>query len=120
MEERTLFYGDGDRDGIRALEQRLLLQNAEFMDWTTTDELMGTTKDGNALYLHPLPADITGTSCAAGEVDAAVFDRYRVPLYQQASNKPYAIAAMVFLAKVADPVARLQELWAGAGLRWRQ
>ena len=71
---------------------------------------MKTTKDGKALYLHCLPADITGVSCEAGEVEASVFDRYRDPLYKEASFKPYIIAAMIFLAKVKDPVAMLKKL----------
>ena len=104
MEERTELYGNGDTEGIKALEQRLLTQNAEHKDWTTTEELMARrTKDGKALYMHPLPADITGLSCEEGEVAESVFDRYRVPMYKEASNKPYAIAAMIFLAKVAGP-----------------
>ena len=69
-----------------------------------------TTKDGKALYLHCLPADITGVSCDAGEVAGSVFDRYRDPLYKQASFKPYVIAAMIFLAKVKDPAAMLKQL----------
>ena len=71
---------------------------------------MKTTKDGKALYMHCLPADITGLSCEAGEVDNSVFDRYRVPLYKEASYKPYIIAAMIFLAKNSDPQAKLREL----------
>ena len=71
---------------------------------------MQTTKDGKALYLHCLPADITGVSCEAGEVEASVFDRYRDPLYKEASFKPYIIAAMIFLAKVKDPVGMLKKL----------
>ncbi len=118
MEERTELYGNGDTDGIKALEQRLLVQNAEHKDWTTTEDLMKSTKDGQGLYLHPLPADITDVSCREGEVAASVFDRYRVPLYKQASNKPYAIAAMIFLAKIADPAAKLQQLWDAAPARW--
>ncbi|MCI6950563.1 MAG: knotted carbamoyltransferase YgeW [Clostridium sp.] len=110
MEERTELYAQGDMDGIKALEKRLLAQNAEHKDWTCTEELMKTTKDGKALYLHCLPADITGVSCEAGEVDASVFDRYRDPLYKEASFKPYIIAAMIFLAKVKDPVKKLKEL----------
>ena len=47
-------------------------------------------------------------------------DRDHVPLYEQAGNKPYAIAAMVFLSKVADPVARLHDLWETATPRWQQ
>ena len=110
MEERTELYAQGDMDGIKALEKRLLAQNAEHKDWTCTEELMKTTKDCKALYLHCLPADITGVSCEAGEVDASVFDRYRDPLYKEASFKPYIIAAMIFLAKVKDPVKKLKEL----------
>ena len=68
------------------------------------------TKNGKALYLHCLPADISGVSCEEGEVEASVFDRYRVPLYKEASFKPYIIAAMIFLAKVKDPAAMLRKL----------
>ena len=110
MEERTELYGNGDTDGIKALEKRLLAQNAEHKDWACTEEMMKLTKDGKALYLHCLPADITGISCKEGEVDASVFDRYRTPLYKQASFKPYIIAAMIFLAKVKDPAKVLKML----------
>jgi len=120
MQERTDLYGDGDFDGIKALEQRLLQQNAEHKDWATTEAMMAKTKDGKALYMHPLPADITGLSCDEGEVDRSVFDRYRVPLYQQASNKPYAIAAMIFLQKTRCPAAKLQELWDRDLPRWQR
>ena len=57
------------------------------------------------------------TPCDEGEVAASVFDRYRDPLYKQASFKPYIIAAMIFLAKVKDPAAKLLELEAKATLR---
>ncbi|MBV7274931.1 knotted carbamoyltransferase YgeW, partial [Clostridium sp. PL3] len=72
--------------------------------------MMKLTKEGKALYMHCLPADITGVSCEAGEVDASVFDRYRTPLYKEASFKPYIIAAMMFLSKVKDPSKTLEEL----------
>ncbi len=110
MEERTDLYAKGDMDGINALEKRLLAQNAEHKDWECTEEMMKLTKDEKALYLHCLPADITGVSCDSGEVAASVFDRYRVPLYKEASFKPYIIAAMIFLAKVKDPVKMLEKL----------
>ena len=110
MEKRTNLYAEGDSDGIKALEKELLKQNAEHKDWCCTEELMKTTKNGSALYLHCLPADINGVSCADGEVAASVFDRYRTPLYKQASFKPYIIAAMIFLAKVKDPQATLRAL----------
>ena len=110
MEERTELYSQGDRDGIDRLEHKLLKENAAHKDWECTEELMKTTKDGKALYLHCLPADISGVSCEEGEVEASVFDRYRKPLYKQASFKPYIIAAMIFLAKVKDPASALEKL----------
>ena len=57
-----------------------------------------------------MPADITGVSCARGEVEASVFDRYRTPLYRQAGYKPYIIAAMILLSKVKEPVETLKQL----------
>ena len=110
MEKRTNLYADGDTDGIKALEKELLAQNATHKDWACTEDMMKLTKGGKALYLHCLPADITGVSCKEGEVDASVFDRYRDPLYKQASYKPYIIAAMIFLAKFKDPVSTLKAL----------
>ena len=110
MEERTDLYGKGDTAGIKELEGRLLEQNAQHKDWACTEDMMSLTKDGKALYLHCLPADITGVSCEEGEVDASVFDRYRVPLYKEASYKPYVIAAMILLSKFENPVELLKEL----------
>jgi knotted carbamoyltransferase YgeW len=103
MEKRTELYGNRDEDGIKALEKELLTQNAKHKDWECTEDLMSKTKDGKALYMHCLPADITGVSCKEGEVAASVFDRYRVPLYKEASFKPYIIAAMMLTSKFADP-----------------
>lgn len=110
MEKRTQLYGEGDQAGIDKLEKELLAQNTNHKDWECTEELMKTTKDGKALYMHCLPADITGVSCEEGEVEASVFDRYRVELYKEASYKPYIIAAMIFLSKVKSPQATLKEL----------
>lgn len=112
MEKRTDLYGEGDFDGIKELEKELLAHNAKHKDWECTEEMMKLTKNGSALYLHCLPADITGVSCEAGEVEASVFDRYRDPLYKEASFKPYIIAAMIFLSKVKNPqevLAKLEE-----------
>ena len=110
MEKRTDLYAGGDQAGIVALEKELLAQNAEHKDWCCTEELMSTTKDGKALYLHCLPADINGVSCKDGEVEASVFDRYRDPLYKEASYKPYIIAAMILLAKQKDITGTLEAL----------
>ena len=110
MEKRTDLYAEGDQAGIDALEKELLAQNAEHKDWCCTEELMSTTKDGKALYLHCLPADINGVSCKDGEVEASVFDRYRDPLYKEASYKPYIIAAMILLAKQKEITGTLEAL----------
>ena len=117
MERRTALYRAGDKAGIDALEKELLAQNAQHKDWTCSEDMMKGTRDGRALYLHCLPADISGVSCKEGEVDASVFDRYMVPLYKQASFKPYIIAAMIFLSKVKDPVSALRALERRGALR---
>lgn len=110
MEERTELVGEGRFDELKELEKRCLENNAKFKDWTCTEELMKKTKDGKALYMHCLPADITGVSCKEGEVEASVFDRYLVPLYKEASYKPYVIAAMIMLAKFKNPADVLDKL----------
>lgn len=110
MEKRTTLYGDGDMDGIKSLEKELLVQNANFKEWECTEELMALTRDKSALYMHCLPADITGISCKQGEVAATVFDHHRDPLYMQASYKPYIIAAMIFLAKFKNPAEKLSQV----------
>ena len=117
MEQRTKLHSAGDQAGIDALEQQLLAQNAQFKNWTCSEDMMKRTRDGKALYLHCLPADITGVSCKEGEVDASVFDRYLVPLYKQASFKPYIIAAMILMSQVKDPVSCLRALDAAGGSR---
>ena len=110
MEKRTDLYGNGDQAGIDALEKELLTQNAKHKDWECTEELMKTTKEGKALYMHCLPADITGVSCKEGEVAASVFDRYRDPLYKEASYKPYIIASMILLSKCKNPADTLKKM----------
>lgn len=117
MEKRTTLYGNNDFDGIKALEKELLSQNAKHKDWECTEKLMEKTKEGKALYMHCLPADISGVSCKEGEVAASVFDKYRTPLYKEASYKPYIIAAMIFLSKIKNPADKLQQLIAKASDR---
>jgi ornithine carbamoyltransferase len=110
MEERTRLLQDGDRQGLQALEKRCLEINKQHIDWECTEQLMKTTRQGQALYMHCLPADISGVSCEKGEVAASVFERYRVPQYTQAGYKPYIIAAMIFLSKFEMPAVKLSEL----------
>ena len=121
MEKRTNLYAEGDDAGIAALEQELLAQNATHKDWVSTTDLMAKTANGqDTIFMHPLPADISGVSCEHGEVEADVFDMHRVGMYKEASYKPYAIAAMIFLQKVADPAKALKVLEDAATPRWNQ
>jgi ornithine carbamoyltransferase len=110
MEERTQLVEERRFDELEALEKRCLTNNAEFTDWECTEELMKGTRDGSALYLHCLPVDISGISCKKGEVAASVFDRYRIPLYKEASFKPYIIAAMILLSKSRNPAEALRKI----------
>jgi knotted carbamoyltransferase YgeW len=110
MQKRTPLLKQGDRDGLKALEQECLANNARFKNWECDEKKMKLTKGGKALYLHCLPADISGVSCTQGEVSAAVFEKYRIATYREASFKPFVIAAMIFLARVKSPLAALGKL----------
>ncbi len=110
MLERLPLLKAADHAGLRDLEKKCLEINARFRNWECTEEKMNRTKDGKALYMHCLPADITDVSCTAGEVSSSVFERYRNDTYREASHKPYVIAAMILLARKKDPAATLRRL----------
>ena len=103
MQERTKLLLNKDMPGLEQLEKQGLANNAKHMDWECTEEKMQLTKKGEGLYLHCLPADISGVSCAKGEVQESVFERYKVPLFKQASYKPYIIAAMMLSSRFKNP-----------------
>jgi knotted carbamoyltransferase YgeW len=115
MERRTELLKKEDARGLEALEKECLESNRRFADWECTEGLMAGTRD--ALYLHCLPADISGVSCRQGEVAAAVFERFRLATYREAGYKPYVIAAMVALSKLEDPVGSLHKLLRTAARR---
>jgi len=117
MEKRTMLYDNRDEEGIKALEEELLAQNAGHKDWECSEDLMTRTAGGKALYMHCLPADISGVSCREGEVAASVFERYRIPLYKEASFKPYIIAAMMLLSQFENPAQTLDRLLLERGKR---
>jgi len=110
MQKRVPLLHAGDQAGLKTLEQQCLANNARFKNWECTEEKMRLTAGGKALYMHCLPADITDVSCAAGEVAASVFDRYRDDTYREASYKPYIIAAMILLGKFRNPADLLKSL----------
>lgn len=110
MQERTELLTAADDSGLKELEKRCLANNAKHRNWECTEEMMKLTKGGKGLYMHCLPADISGVSCKEGEVAASVFDRYRDDTYREAGYKPYIIAAMILLSKVQDPAAALERM----------
>ena len=110
MERRTELLKKSDKDGLKVLEQECLANNAKFMNWECDRAKMNLTHEGKALYMHCLPADITGVSCKAGEVSAEVFEQYRIPTYNEASYKPFVISALMFLTRLKDPCAKLDEI----------
>jgi knotted carbamoyltransferase YgeW len=110
MQRRTPLLQQGDKAGLSALEKECLANNARFKRWECDEQKMKLTKGGAALYLHCLPADISGVSCAQGEVAASVFERSRIATYREASYKPFVIAAMILMARVKNYAAALRKL----------
>lgn len=108
MQQRTALLKNSDKAGLKDLEQVCLANNANFKDWEYNAEMMTVTKDKDALYMHCLPADISGVSCREGEVNAEVFERYRLRTYIEAGYKPYIIAAMMFTNRFENPADILQ------------
>jgi knotted carbamoyltransferase YgeW len=113
MHERTRILRAGETAKLADLEREALANNARFRNWECTDDLMRLTKDGRALYMHCLPADVTDVSCKAGEVSAAVFERYRLDTYREAGHKPFVIAAMILATRFADPAGVLRRCLEG-------
>ena len=110
MQKRTELLKNSDKEGLKVLEKECLANNAKHKNWECTAEMMKLTKNGNALYQHCLPADITGVSCKEGEVAADVFDKYRAHTYNQASYKPFVISALIYLTRMANSGDKAAEL----------
>lgn len=117
MGRRTELLKAKDMDGLKALEKEALANNAKFKNWECTEEKMKLTKGGKALYMHCLPADITGVSCKEGEVAATVFDRYRIDTYKEAGWKPYIIASMIMNRRFKDIAGVLEAMKARGDAR---
>jgi knotted carbamoyltransferase YgeW len=110
MQQRTELLKNADKAGLKDLEQVCLANNAHFKDWEYNADKQAVTKNGDALYMHCLPADISGVSCKEGEVDGNVFEQYRIPTYLEAGYKPYIIAAMMFTNRFKNPGEALKSL----------
>jgi knotted carbamoyltransferase YgeW len=107
MRERTRLLRGGETAKLAELEREALATNARFTRWECTEAMMRLTRGGGARYLHCLPADVTGVSCAQGEVSREVFERARLDTYREASYKPLIVAAMILATRFANPAAVL-------------
>ncbi len=110
MQERTDLLKAGDKKGLDQLEKKCLLENGKFKDWEYNEDKMKLTKNKEALYMHCLPADISGISCEEGEVNASTFEKYRIKTYLQAGFKPYIIASMLFTNQFKNPSKTLGKI----------
>ncbi len=119
MQRRAELFCNGDTAALKELEKEGLAQNARYKSWECTEEKMKLTRGGKALYMHCLPADITGVSCKEGEVQASVFERYRNDTYKEAGFKPFVIAALILAGKFQDPAKILDSFVSRRELRVR-
>jgi len=110
MQKRTELLESNDNKALKALEKEGLNLNSKFTDWECTDKLMNLTKNKSALYMHCLPADITGVSCEQGEVQKEVFEKYRIQTYIEAGYKPYIIASMILNNRFKYPSELLTKI----------
>jgi ornithine carbamoyltransferase len=104
MMERVAANRAGDKALMGDIEQRCLANNANHRDWICDERRMGLTKDGSALYMHCLPADI------GDEVTHGVMDLHRVNVAREAQWKVYVIMAMLAVAKVQGLGQKLESL----------
>jgi knotted carbamoyltransferase YgeW len=118
MQRRTELLKARDKKALDDLEKVCLANNSRHRHWECNEANMKLTRGGQALYMHCLPADITGVSCERGEVAAETFDRYRIHTYQEAGFKPFVIAAMILLARCPDPAATLERILSRAQQRF--
>ncbi|NLI09637.1 MAG: knotted carbamoyltransferase YgeW [Elusimicrobia bacterium] len=117
MEKRTKLLEQRDQNGLKELEKDCLAQNAKYDSWECDKKKMKLTKNGEAVYLHCLPADITGVSCKKGEVSADVFEKYRIGTYKEAGYKPFVIAAMIIACTKKNPSEILKAIYKKAEKR---
>ena len=104
MLERVAANRMRDKAKMAEIERAALERNAAHRDWICDERRMGLTKQGRALYLHCLPADI------GAEVSPGVMEQHRVNVAREANKKLYVIMALLAVAKVPGLAARLEEI----------
>ena len=58
MEQRTALLKNRDTGGLKELEKVCLANNAQYQNWECDEAKMKLTRNGEALYMHCLPAEI--------------------------------------------------------------
>lgn len=109
MRERVEANRRRDTERMQQIEQAALERNAQFTDWICDERRMDLTRDGNALYMHCLPADI------GAEVTPRIMDRYRVHVAREANKKVYVVMALLAAAKARDLRERLAAIASSGG-----
>jgi knotted carbamoyltransferase YgeW len=104
MLDRVAANAARDKQRMGEIERAALARNAAHTDWICDERRMGLTKNGKALYLHCLPADI------GAEVSPGVMEQHRVNVAREANKKLYVIMALLAVAKVPDLATRLTEV----------
>ncbi|MBM4342765.1 MAG: knotted carbamoyltransferase YgeW [Deltaproteobacteria bacterium] len=102
MQERVA--ASADKKALADIEKRMLAQNAAHTDWICDERRMALTREGKALYLHCLPADI------GAEVSPGVMERARLDVACEAHKKVYVIMAALAVAKVPKLWRALKDL----------
>lgn len=102
MLERVAANRDRDAARMKDIEQRALARNRQHTDWICDERRMQLTRDGKALYMHCLPADI------GAEVAESVMERHRVDVAREANKKVYVVMALLAAAKERNLRARLE------------
>jgi knotted carbamoyltransferase YgeW len=93
-----------DTKRMGEIEKDALARNARHKDWICDERRMKTTRGGDALYMHCLPADI------GAEVSPGVMAKHAVNVAREANWKVYVVMAALATAKVPDLARRLEAL----------
>ncbi len=93
MLERVDANRQRDSERLTRIERSALERNKTYRDWICDERRMGLTREGDALYMHCLPADI------GDEVSHGVMEKAKVNLAREANKKVYAIMALLAVAK---------------------
>jgi knotted carbamoyltransferase YgeW len=104
MLERVEANREGDSERMKQIETEALERNRAHTDWTCDERRMGLTRNGKALYMHCLPADI------GAEVSPGVMREFRFDVAREANKKLYVVMALVAAAKEPRLKGRLAEL----------